>query len=172
MYRSTTVLGPSASLKDPRLWSEGPSISACATNGSLCSGCSRTSHRLVEIPARCVTGFRSAPASVTNHHRSPFLERAQGRCLRPITTSTGTSPLLPALLYAPVSHGLGSRPHVDTFRRYFSQERRPLFPSSMLTIQLAHGRSLRKTYLPVRRQHQATRSPASCPPASLICSVA
>ena len=89
--------------------------------------------------------------------------------LRPITTSTGTSPLLPTarrkrlhlvhqVLYT----------HDETFHTYLNQGRHQLFPSSMLTVQLA-----RKTYLPVRWQHhQTTRSLASCPPASLISSLA
>ena len=39
-------------------------------------------------------------ASITNHDRSLFLERAQGPCRRPITTSTRIFQLLPELLYA------------------------------------------------------------------------
>ena len=58
--------------------------------------------------------------------------------------------------------------HDETFHTYLNQGRHQLFPSSMLTVQLA-----RKTYLPVRRQHHQTiRSLASCPPASLISSLA
>ena len=57
----TIVLDLSASLKVQRPWKEVRSTSACTTNGSLFSGCRRTSHRLVEIPARYVLRFSCSP---------------------------------------------------------------------------------------------------------------
>jgi len=84
---STIVLGLSASLKDPRRRGEVPSILACMINVLLWSGCRRTSHRLAEILARYVhRSSSSAITDITNHDRSPSLERAQERCLHPITT--------------------------------------------------------------------------------------
>ena len=98
LYQSITVLDPSPPPRDLRPWSEELSTSVCMTNRSFWSGCRKTSHRLVETPTRYVAGHRPGLASVTTRDRSPFLERAQGRCLPSITTSTGTSPLLPAPL--------------------------------------------------------------------------
>src|SRR5712691_5951921 len=71
------------------------------TNVLLWSGCRRISNRLGEILARYAhrTSF-SAIAEITNHDRSPSLERAQERCLSPTTTLTTIFPLLPGLLYA------------------------------------------------------------------------
>ena len=65
---STTALDLSASLKDPRLWSEVLSTSACTTNGSLFSGYRRTSHGSVGILARYVRGSLTSPHC---HHLNP-----------------------------------------------------------------------------------------------------
>ena len=62
---SITALDLSASLKDPKLWDVLSSTSACATNGPRSSGCKLTSHRLVETPARYVSGFLSLQVSQT-----------------------------------------------------------------------------------------------------------
>jgi len=105
MCLSTIVLDLSASLKDPRLWSEGPSTSACTTNGLLWSGCRRTSHRLAAILPRYVHGSSYCvvlPPIVGHaiHDRSPFSERAQEQRPSPFTTSTTIFPPLPEPLYA------------------------------------------------------------------------
>ena len=137
-----------------------PSTLACMISVLLWNGCRRTSRRLVEIPARCVhRSLSSAFTDITNHDRSPFLERAQERHPPPITTLTIIFPLLPELLYALFSRG--SRSRDDAFFRSSNQEPHPLFIPLMRTVTSPLGCSSRTTCRRVSPRPQTTRSLAS-----------
>ena len=147
-----------------------PSTSACMINVLLLNGCRRTSHRLAEILARYVhrSSF-SAIVDITNHDRSPSLERAQEQCLPPITTSTIIFPLLPELLYVLFSRTSTKCPsHDDPYSRSSNQEPHPLFIISMRTVTFPLGCSLQTMYHPVPPRRQTTHSLASCLPTRLI----
>ena len=135
------------------------------------NGCRRTSHHLVETPARYVRASSSSCHNLVSQtmtgHRLRGERRSKGRVLS-----------LPQRLFShccqscctclSLAHRQGDPSHHDTFHRSSNQERHPVISTSMRTVTFRHGCSSQTTYHPVPPHSQTTRSLASCLPARLI----